>query len=194
MKSACCRYGAILDNFRGRLDLLMKIKGCIVDSGPEPVLNLKVWAAGFVAAVLKKRTSLTSSSAAGKETNNAASISRTSEEPLFIESVLLAVFEKLFSLLFSLPDVNRRLKKVISILTNNQPLCPQLYLYSTADKVVPYQSIEAFMEQQREIGREVWSFNFRSSPHVDHFRSFPEIYRSQLFTFLEECLVTVKLT
>lgn len=168
----------------------MKIKGCIVDSGAEPELNPKVWAAGFVAALLKKRSSLTSSTGTGKETN----YTMNQQEPLFIESVLLAVFEKLFSFLFSLPDVTNRLRKVLSTLTNDQPLCPQLYLYSTADKVIPSKSVEAFMKQQRKAGRKVWSFNFGLSPHVDHYRAFPEIYTSQLLNFLDECLVTIKLT
>lgn len=37
-----CRYGAILDNFRGRKDILDKIKGCVVDSGGDPHIDPKV--------------------------------------------------------------------------------------------------------------------------------------------------------
>lgn len=38
------RYGAILGHLRDRQDLLEKIKGCIVDSGGDPVIDPKVCA------------------------------------------------------------------------------------------------------------------------------------------------------
>ena len=86
----------------------------------------------------------------------------------------------------------RKLTKIISVLSNNQPPCPQLYLYSSDDKVIPYQSVELFIKKQKDMGRTVHSFNFKSSPHVDHYRTYPTTYYSQLQSFLEECLATVK--
>lgn len=185
-------YGAILENFQGREDLLMKIKGCVADSGGDPNIDPKVWAAGFTAAMVKRRSSPASASTESVEGRGTeAGLCKTQqEETLLIETVLLLVFEKLFSFLLNLPDVNEKLNKIICTLAKKQPPCPQLFLYSTADKVIPSQAVEFFIEEQRKMGRKVLSFNFGSSPHVDHYRTFPKIYSSQLQNFLEECLAT----
>ncbi|XP_058092069.1 uncharacterized protein LOC131237962 isoform X3 [Magnolia sinica] len=188
-------YGAILDKFQQRGDFAKKIKGCIIDSGPEPELNPQVWAAGFSAALLKQRCSSAYSSAEVTEGSpldgNESTWQMPDNKPLLIEKVLLSILEKFFSKFLNLPDVNRRLKKIISILSSDQPPCPQLYLYSTADKVIPARSVESFIREQKKSGRKVWAHNFGSSPHVDHFRSFPHIYAEKLHKFLEDCIPKV---
>uniref|UniRef100_A0A803PFF5 Cytidyltransferase-like domain-containing protein n=1 Tax=Cannabis sativa TaxID=3483 RepID=A0A803PFF5_CANSA len=147
-------YGTIVEALHIRPDLVDKVKGCIVDSGAAEPFSPKVWAAGFSAAILKKRSASTLQT-------NIESLSNTKEkEQPVIEVVLLSLLETLFAILLNFPDVNRRLTNVVSVLSKKQPPCPQLYLYSTADKVVPYQSIESFIEEQKEMGREVKSFNF----------------------------------
>lgn len=182
-------YGAILDNLKDRQDLLEKIKGCVVDSGGDPAIDPKVWAAGFSTALLKKSSSATYPS---PETGRGTKGSQIKEkEPFFLETLLLVAFEKLFSYLLNLPDVNRRLRKIITTLSKSQPPCPQLYLYSTGDKVIPSRRVESFMEEQGRTGKQVFSFNFGSSPHVDHYRTFPDLYASQLDTFLKECFSMV---
>ena len=84
---------------------------------------------------------------------------------------------------------NRRLSDVIRMLSSRQPSCPQLYIYSSADRVIPARSVESFVEQQRRSGREVRSCDFVSTPHVDHFRNDPQLYASQLTRFLEDCVL-----
>ncbi|CAI9753567.1 unnamed protein product [Fraxinus pennsylvanica] len=189
-------FGAVLDNLKDRQDLLGKIKGCIVDSGGDPNIDPKVWAAGFTTALLKKSSSATYPSGDTEERTELGSGINGSKilqkEPLLIETLLLSAFERIFSFLLDLPDVNKRLMKIVSALSKNQPPCPQLYLYSTADKVIPFQAVESFIEVQRKIGKPVSSFNFGSSPHVDHYRTFPNIYTSQLHKFLKDCLFVVR--
>lgn len=83
----------------------------------------------------------------------------------------------------------RRLSDVLSMLSTKQPGCPQLYMYSSADRVIPADSVESFVDAQRKAGHDVRACNFVSSPHVDHFRNDPKMYTSQLNQFLEECVV-----
>ncbi|KAF3970071.1 hypothetical protein CMV_006179, partial [Castanea mollissima] len=112
------------------------------------VLAIQVWAAGFSTALLKKRNSVMN------ETRSEVSLSKMQgNEPPMVETVILSVLERLFSVLLKLPDVESRLTKIVSNLSQNQPYCPQLYLYSTADKVIPFQSVELFVEEQRQTGR-----------------------------------------
>lgn len=73
---------------------------------------------------------------------------------------------------------------------SGQPRCPQLYIYSSADKVIPAQFVESFIAEQQRIGHQVRACNFVSTPHVDHMRNYPELYRTQLTEFLEDCVLT----
>ncbi|KAK8556831.1 hypothetical protein V6N13_064829 [Hibiscus sabdariffa] len=170
-------YGSLLDSFQRREGVKEKIKGVIIDSGGADPFDLKVWAAGFTAAILKKRSSLV---------NGLESAVTDSKEPGMVEAVLLSALEKFFGSILNMPEVNRRLRKVVNAIMEHPPPCPQLYLYSTVDKVVSYKSIELCIKEMRK-GVKVFSFNFGTSPHVDHYRTFPNIYSSQLHNFLKEC-------
>ncbi|KAK1433292.1 hypothetical protein QVD17_10202 [Tagetes erecta] len=183
-------YGAVLNLLQGRDEVVERIIGCVVDSGGDPELDPKVWAAGFTTAILKKQSSaVNSSSEAGEVQNGVTNVNTDVKEPLFVECLLLTLFEKFFTYFLAVPDIKKRLTKVITTLSENQPSCPQIYLYSTADKVIPFQRTESFAEHQKKLGRQVTTFNFKSSPHVDHYRTFPAMYRSLIQNFLKDCLV-----
>ncbi|XP_058113360.1 uncharacterized protein LOC131256510 [Magnolia sinica] len=79
----------------------------------------------------------------------------TNNKPLLIEKVFLSILEKFFSKFLNLPDVNRRLRKIICILSSDQPPCPQLYLYSITDKVIPALSAESFIQEKKKSRRKV---------------------------------------
>ncbi|KAH0853155.1 hypothetical protein HID58_093415, partial [Brassica napus] len=180
-------YGTLLESFVGRQELVEKIKGCIIDSGGADPLDTKIWAAGFTAAILKKR-----SSTINTEPNSPGKEDEQKKEPLGIESMMLSSLEKLFPIVLNIPEVNMRLTRITQRLYENHPPCPQLYLYSSGDKVVPSHSVEIRIKEQQKIGRKVQSFNFKSSPHVDHYRNFPDLYSSQLHNFLQECFKPTK--
>jgi len=84
---------------------------------------------------------------------------------------------------------NRRLNSIISTL-KHQPPCPQLYLYSSGDKVIPASVIERYIQEQKASGRTVRAHDFGSSPHVDHYRNFPHIYSAIVNEFLKHCCST----
>ncbi|XP_057514723.1 uncharacterized protein LOC130796365 [Actinidia eriantha] len=105
----------------------------------------------ITAALLKKCSSSAYPTTEAREglASEKSRVKMQQTEPLLIETILLVPFEKLLSFVLNLPDVKQRLNKVTSTRLRNQPPCPQLYLYTTADKVIPSQSVELFMEKQR---------------------------------------------
>ncbi|KAG6405464.1 hypothetical protein SASPL_133053 [Salvia splendens] len=185
-------YGVILEKFQSKdVDLAGRIRGCVVDSAPVAVPDPQVFASGFSAAFLKKNSVAAKGSVIEPKTEVTIG-TRTSFEvkPGMTEAALLLLLEKVFGVVLNHPSINRRLLDVMSLLTSEQPRCPQLYIYSSADKVIPAGSVESFIENQRRNGREVRACNFISTPHVDHFRNQPQLYSSQLTRFMEDCVLT----
>lgn len=187
-------YGVILEKFQKQDHSLMRrIKGCIVDSAPVAAPDPQVWASGFSAAFLKKNSVATKHMMTLSDRDTDVTIeAKTSVEtkPAVTEAALLLVLEKFFEVVLNLPTVNRRLSDVLDLLTSRQPSCPQLYIYSSADRVIPAVSVESFVEEQRRTGHNVRTCNFVSTPHVDHFRNDPELYTSQLTQFLEDSVLS----
>lgn len=186
-------YGAVLENLQSRADIIERIRGCIVDSAPVLEIRPEVWAAGFSAAMLKKSSTLTGPAADspdGSTLNGALNkVNSVSDltKPSWGETFLLSTLHKFFEIVLHVPDVNQRLRKVLAVLSEKQPSCPQFYLYSTADRVIPAECVESFMSTQRSLGLSVSAHNFVSSPHVDHYRSFPHLYSAKIDEFLKIC-------
>ncbi|KAH0695878.1 hypothetical protein KY289_013360 [Solanum tuberosum] len=171
-------YGVILEKFQKQDNALMRrIKGCIVDSAPVAAPDPQVWASGFSAAFLKKNSVATKRIMTLNDRDMTIEAKTSMEtKPAVTEAALLLVQEKFFEVVLNLPTVNRTLSDVLDLLTSQQPSCPQLYIYNSADSVIPAVSVESFVEEQRRIGRDVRACNFISTPHVDHFRNDPELY------------------
>ncbi|TNM98118.1 hypothetical protein fugu_014364 [Takifugu bimaculatus] len=68
------------------------------------------------------------------------------------------------------------------------PGWPHLHLYSTADQVIRHRDIETFVDALKQKGVPVESFDFVSTPHVGHFRKFPEQYALNCRNFLAACV------
>ncbi|ESW14750.1 hypothetical protein PHAVU_007G014300 [Phaseolus vulgaris] len=187
-------YGVILEHFQNQdPNVMERIKGCIVDSAPVAYPDPQVWASGFSAAFLKKNSVATKRRVFSDESGIKVSIGGEDDlglKPAVTEAALQLILKKFFGIILDLPSVNRRLSDVMSMLSSKQPSCPQLYLYSSADTVIPADYVESFVEAQRRDGHDVRACNFVSSPHVDHFRNDPKLYTSQLSQFLEESVLS----
>ncbi|XVE49705.1 hypothetical protein DITRI_Ditri01bG0102600 [Diplodiscus trichospermus] len=187
-------YGVILEKFQKQDPSLMgRIGGCIVDSAPVAAPDPQVWASGFSAAFLKKHSIATKGFASSSESDMGALDGKrevSEPKPAITEAALLLVLEKFFGVVLNFPGVNRRLSDVLGLLSSGQPSCPQLYMYSSADRVIPADYVESFIERQKGCGREVRACNFVSTPHVDHFRNDPKLYTSQLTQFLDDCVLS----
>lgn len=68
------------------------------------------------------------------------------------------------------------------------PSWPHLFLYSRADQVIRHRDIEVFMETLKQKSVPMDSFDFLSSPHVGHYRDFPEQYALKCRDFLFSCM------
>ncbi|GMJ03404.1 hypothetical protein like AT3G19970 [Hibiscus trionum] len=187
-------YGVILEKFQKQdPSLIERIRGCVVDSAPVAAPDPQVWASGFSAAFLKKHSVATKGFHVSRESDTGTEVGEKDvsvPKPAVTEAALLAVLGKFFEVVLNIPGVNRRLSDVFSVLSSGQPTCPQLYIYSSADQVIPANYVESFIETQKRSGREVRACNFVSTPHVDHFRNDPKLYTSQLSRFLEDCKLT----
>ncbi|KAJ4830638.1 hypothetical protein Tsubulata_036750 [Turnera subulata] len=184
-------YGVILQQFQKQDPSLMgRIRGCIVDSAPVAAPDPQVWASGFSAAFLKKNSVATKMHMSSDMEVSTGSKTVVEPKPAITESALLVVLEKFFDVVLNLPAINRRLSGVLNLLSSGQPSCPQLYIYSSADKVIPADYVESFIEKQRKAGHEVRACNFVNTPHVDHFRNDPKLYSTQLSRFLDDCVLS----
>ena len=67
---------------------------------------------------------------------------------------------------------------------------PRMYLYSTADVVIPFREVEGHAAGARRAGFPVRMVNFETSAHVSHARDYPEKYWSAVHTFWEEAIRT----
>ncbi|CAN0909025.1 Transmembrane protein 53 [Linum grandiflorum] len=187
-------YGVMLEKFQEHDPALVKrIRACVVDSAPVATPDPQVWASGFCAAFLKKNSVATKGHVISDVEVLVGSSSKSFDhqpKPALTETALQMVLEKFFGVVLNLPAVNKRLSDVLSVLSTQQPKCPQLYIYSSADRVIPSGSVESFIDEQKKAGHEVRACNFVSTPHVDHFRNDPKLYTSQLTDFIDDCVLT----
>ncbi|CAE8636007.1 unnamed protein product [Polarella glacialis] len=142
--------------------LLSKIRGIAYDSAPVRVAP-PVLATGF-SAMLAGRLGFAPESPAARHLAPAA-------ELIFAGLMRLSGREQLCSELYE----ELRLQTAV----------PHLLLYSGADEVIPSASVLRFSEELKEQGGSSQLEEFAGSPHVMHFRRYPERYAETVKRFLD---------
>ena len=66
--------------------------------------------------------------------------------------------------------------------------CPELFLFSKTDYVIPYKDVETFRNAHKDKGIKVFSKHWEHSAHVQHYKNYPEEYLGQINAFTESCL------
>lgn len=176
------------------------LKGIIFDSCPSPP-SPSVWARGFLAALLR-------TSSEPLPPLPAIDISTTTN-PSHSTSLSLQLMDKAAHYYLSLPSVKTRLDNIQHLWTweehrgpddndddenrhindniNSTPLIlppKQLYLYSKADSLIPYQDIETFIHQQKAKGIDVTTKRWTDSGHCLHYRQHPDEYIQAIKAFI----------
>ncbi|KAG0730389.1 Transmembrane protein 53-B [Chionoecetes opilio] len=73
-------------------------------------------------------------------------------------------------------------------LVEDSSRCPQLFLYSRADKLIGFQDVELFISERQRVGVPIVAKCWPDSQHVQHYRIYPEEYREEVYSFLTQCL------
>ncbi|XP_047476357.1 transmembrane protein 53-like [Penaeus chinensis] len=73
-------------------------------------------------------------------------------------------------------------------LVEDKARCPQLFLYSRADKLINYNDVEYFVAERQKLGIPVVTKCWDDSAHVQHYRVHPDAYSSSVYSFINMCL------
>ena len=73
-------------------------------------------------------------------------------------------------------------------ISHDRTRCPQLFLYSRADEIVPAADVAELVEARRRRGLQVKQVVWDDSPHVRHFTMHPEVYTDTCRHFAHACL------
>ncbi|KAL4180989.1 hypothetical protein AMTRI_Chr12g268880 [Amborella trichopoda] len=195
-------YGQIVQGLSEKQRV--RIKGCVIDSGPITSLDTKVAARGITGAVFFKGESLSDESIGGMEVPFEAFLEK-------IMAVFLDVFQlrryshlsatlsmhacacmcvsitmplQTLTLVFEI----RKIEAAMENLKQIELKCPLLYLYSSADRVVSKDTVESAIEEEIRKGRIVRHCDFKYTRHLGHFLGRPGLYSAHLESFLAECL------
>lgn len=170
----CYMYRHICELMSKTSGKTLQIRGCIFDSGPAVNTPLNV----FRAIATTTRGNLIYRWIRGLV--------------LMFVIIFAAVMEFLLSFVWS---ERRRIAShaMWTCLSKDPQRCPQLFLYSRADKICNYKSIKSFAEERRKCGVPVVEVCWEDSPHVKHFMIHRLEYIDRVVNFMDMCLGTAEI-
>lgn len=142
----------------------LQIKGCIFDSCPA-----KVRASGFLRATL----AMTDGNIFKKYAIAIIAL---------FKAAVLGVYSALLS--FFTGKINYY--RLWNALMEEPNICPQLFLFSKADNVCFWDTIQEFADGRQKRGVNVKTVLFENSPHVKHLVTYREEYINHVYKFVEE--------
>ncbi|GFT11771.1 transmembrane protein 53-A [Nephila pilipes] len=141
-----------------------KIKGCIFDSCPA-----KVRPSGFLRATL----AMTDGSLIKRYMIAFVAL---------IRAMILGVYSAMLS--FFTGKINYYL--LWNALVEEPNICPQLFLFSKADNVCCWDTIQEFADCREKKGVDVKVVLFEESDHVKHLVTYREEYLNHVYSFIDE--------
>jgi len=145
-----------------------RLRGIVIDSAPS-YATAPIWARGSVSAALGKSA-------------------ETVQDDL---PTTVAAVQHLAERYLAVPSIIRHLRETRAAWGHISLNVPQLYLYSTADALIPAQQVENFIEHQRQRGAAVSHHCWNDSGHCEHLRLHPEQYTRLIHSFVERCLTDI---
>ncbi|KAI8113106.1 hypothetical protein M9435_003112 [Picochlorum sp. BPE23] len=143
------------------------LRGIVLDSCPSLALP-NVWAKGLISAVTEKNAS---------EVGHAY-------------PWILSMANSLSRRYFDSPEVLKRFRKIREAWNVHIPRVPQLYLYSTADALIPHSHVESFASQQSTLGSDVYTAPCTDADHCAILKKHPSDYRAHVYSFLDKLIIT----
>jgi hypothetical protein len=141
------------------------LRGIVLDSCPSLALP-NVWAKGLISAVTEK---------------NASEVGHT-------YPWILSMANSLSRRYFDSPEVLKRFRKIREAWNVHIPRVPQLYLYSTADALIPHSHVESFASQQSTLGSDVYTAPCTDADHCAILKKHPSDYRAHVYSFLDKLI------
>lgn len=148
-----------------RRDEIYNIRGCIFDSGPAEIR---------LAYVCRMLSSIIPSESYRRYIQAIV---------IFLRLYAIYAYNWILDYFIDNQDALRR-QSVWQSLVHEPNICPQLFLFSRDDDVCHYKSIQKFIQLRKDKDVVVDFYMWDQTPHVSHFRYYPDQYERIILDFI----------
>ncbi|KAG8195438.1 hypothetical protein JTE90_013891 [Oedothorax gibbosus] len=157
-------YRSVAEMIRKKHPNEFQIKGCIFDSCPAKVRPL-----GFLRATL----AMTEGNLITRYAISLVALAK---------ALIIGAYSAMLSYLTGKINYYR----LWYALVEEPNISPQLFLFSRADSVCPWDTIQQFADRRKSMGVDVKSVLFEDSEHVKHMVTYKEEYLQHVYSFIDE--------